>query len=74
MFKDLARIEKNEAKKIVSKLEEGLIEGADNYPLLKGQFKGLKKMRIGDYRCIYTIINAEVVILRIAHRKEVYKY
>ncbi len=43
--------------------------------LLKGDLKGYWSYRVGIYRIIYIIRNAEVVIeiLRIQHRKEVYE-
>ncbi|MCK4768428.1 MAG: type II toxin-antitoxin system mRNA interferase toxin, RelE/StbE family, partial [Desulfobacula sp.] len=45
----------------------------DELPELKGQFAGLRKYRIGNYRIIYAIIDNSVLILRIQHRKNVYK-
>lgn len=41
--------------------------------VLKGQFAGLRKYRIGDYRVIYAILGDDVLVLRIGHRKDVYK-
>ncbi len=40
---------------------------------LAGQFKGLFKLRIGEYRIIYTIIERDVLILRIRHRGKAYE-
>ncbi|MBC2698101.1 MAG: type II toxin-antitoxin system RelE/ParE family toxin [ANME-2 cluster archaeon] len=40
---------------------------------VKGQFKGLLKYRVGNYLAIYTKTKSEVLILRIGHRKNVYK-
>ena len=40
---------------------------------LKGTYKGLNSYRIGDYRIIYTVIKDIVLILKIGHRKEIYK-
>ncbi|MDO9350111.1 MAG: type II toxin-antitoxin system mRNA interferase toxin, RelE/StbE family [Deltaproteobacteria bacterium] len=45
----------------------------DTYPILKGQFAGLRKYRVGDYRVIYAILGDDVLVLRIGHRKDVYK-
>jgi mRNA interferase RelE/StbE len=51
-----------------------LSKSAHNYPQLKGKFAGLRKFRVGDYRIIFSIIETEtVLILRIAHRKEIYR-
>jgi len=42
---------------------------------LKGNWKGLWRLREGDYRIIYAVVNDELVILilRIGHRRDVYK-
>lgn len=42
---------------------------------LTGQFKGLWRYRIGDYRVIADIRDSELIILalEVGHRKEVYK-
>jgi mRNA interferase RelE/StbE len=71
--RDLKRISKTEARRILNELEEELSENADAYPVLKGQFAGLRKYRIGDYRLIYAILGENVFVLRIGHRKHVYK-
>ncbi len=34
---------------------------------------GTYKFRIGDYRVIFDIENKDIVILRVGHRKEIYK-
>ena len=73
VFKDLSKLEKSEAKKILSKIETDLKKNANQNPILKGMFQGLRKLRVGNYRVIYSILNDVVLILRIAHRKEVYK-
>lgn len=38
-------------------------------------FPGLWRIRVGDYRVVYTIKDAELVVLalRVAHRSEVYR-
>jgi mRNA interferase RelE/StbE len=64
---------KAEARRVLNKVEEELSKHADTYPVLKGPFAGLRKYRFGDYRVIYAILGDEVLVLRIGHRKEVYK-
>lgn len=73
VFRDLSKLEKKDSKKIILRIEKELKSNADQHPILKGLFKGLRKLRVGNYRVIYSIINNDVLILRIAHRKEVYK-
>ena len=47
---------KDQAERILRKVEEELPEKADSFPSLTGKFAGLKKFRVGNYRVIYTII------------------
>lgn len=71
--KDLARIGKKEAKQLLDKIEKELSSHPDRYPTLKGSFAGLRKMRMGDYRVIYVLLDKDVLILRIGNRREIYK-
>ena len=73
VIKDIGRLDKKEARRIIDKIEEDLSGGAESYPVLKGDFAGLRKMRVGDYRVVFTIINNNVLVLRIGHRREIYK-
>jgi mRNA interferase RelE/StbE len=70
---DLKRISKPQVKIILNKIEKELSVKADKYPELKGQFAGLRKCRIGDYRVIFSIIKDMVLITRIKHTKDAYK-
>ena len=71
--RDLKKLSKAETRRILDQIEEELSEKADTYPVLKGQFAGLRKYRVGDYRVIYAILGEDVLILRIGHRRDVYK-
>ncbi len=71
--KDLNKIDKQEAIRIFDKLESDLALNADSYPELQGQFTGLRKFRVGNYRVIFAIIGDAVLITRIQHRRDVYK-
>ena len=66
--RDLKRISKDQAEKILKKIESNLPDKADTFPALTGRFAGLRKFRIGNYRVIYTIIEDTALILRIKHR------
>jgi mRNA interferase RelE/StbE len=72
VHKDLNRLSKSEAKRILNKIDEELSKKADSFPVLKGKFKGIRKFRVGNYRIIYNLLENEVLILRIGHRKDVY--
>ena len=71
--RDLSRLDKTEVRRILNRLEKDLAGKADSYPVLKGKFAGLRRCRIGDYRVIYAIVKNDVLILRIGHRRDVYK-
>ena len=71
--KDLASLGKSEARRILDKIEKDLKVRADSYPLLKGPFAGLRKLRAGDYRVIFAVLGQDVLVLRIGHRRDIYK-
>ena len=64
VFRDLKRIGKSEARRIMDRLEQELSIKADTFPILKGKFAGLRKFRVGNYRVIYIIQGKEILILR----------
>jgi len=71
--RDLRRISKTEVRRLLKHIEDDLPKKADNVPVLNGDFTGLRKFRIGDYRVIFAIRDEEIIILRIGHKKDVYK-
>ena len=71
--RDLKKIDKEQAKRILKKIEDELPQKAESLPTLTGKFSGLRKFRVCDFRVIFSIIGDIALILRIRHRKEVYK-
>lgn len=71
--KDLSRLDKPTARRLLDKIEKELPGQADRQPVLKGEFAGLRKFRIGDHRVIFAIIGNDILILRVGNRKEVYR-
>ena len=71
--RDLKKLGKQEARRILDQLEAELSKKPDSNAILKGEFAGLRKFRVGDYRIIYALMDENVVVLRIGHRREVYK-
>jgi mRNA interferase RelE/StbE len=71
--RDLKRIPKAESDRLLHEIEEELTKKADAYPTLKGPFAGLRKLRSGDYRVVFAILGNDVLVLRIGHRREVYR-
>lgn len=73
VHRDLKKISKTEAKRILDLIDNELIKHPESNPVLKGQFAGLRKYRAGDYRVIYALLGLDILILRIGNRKDVYK-
>jgi mRNA interferase RelE/StbE len=71
--RDLKKIDREQVRRILQKIEEDLPEKADSFPVLTGKFAGLRKFRVGDYRIIFTLIEDTALILRISHRRESYR-
>lgn len=73
VHKDLKALDRPAAKRVLAKLEHALPANPNAGALLSGEFEGLFRYRIGDYRVIYAKIPEGLLILRIAHRKEAYR-
>ncbi|MBN1129446.1 MAG: type II toxin-antitoxin system RelE/ParE family toxin [Chitinispirillaceae bacterium] len=71
--KDLKHLPKGEIKKIVNGIEKRFAANPHHGKPLKGDFRGCYRYRFGDYRVIYSIIDEEILILRIGNRKGHYK-
>jgi len=71
--RDLKKLSKTVAKRVLDQLEEDLSDTPERFPPLKGEFAGLRKYRVGDSRVIFAIVESDVLILRIGHRKDVYR-
>ena len=71
--RDLKRLSKAEARQVLDRIEKNLKIRADLCPVLKGEFAGLRRYRAGDYRVIFAIVENDVLILRVSHRKNAYR-
>jgi len=75
-LKDLKKLNRTTAKKIVAKVKNYLIKDPIKLGTpLKGILKGLHRYRVGKYRVIYVIDQAEkkIIILNVNHRRKIYK-
>lgn len=72
-IKDLAKLDKPVAQRILKKIDwlSDNFEKVTPEPLI-GQFKGTFKLRIGDWRVVYTIEGQTLVIQFIGHRRDIY--
>jgi mRNA interferase RelE/StbE len=83
--KDILSLDKSTRNFILDELESFINNFDEEYEkelikltkikALKGEFKGLYRLRLRTYRVIYEKINNKLVILvlRVSHRKDVYK-
>jgi mRNA interferase RelE/StbE len=78
-LKELKNLDKPIEQRILKFLHERVAKLDDPRQIgasLKGTLSGLWKYRIGDYRLICSLENDRLVVLvlRIGHRREVYKF
>lgn len=73
---DLARLDKTIAQHIANKID-WLSQSIESIipTVLKGNFKGKYKLRLGDWRVIYSLEHSSqiITIYAVRHRSEVYK-
>lgn len=69
---DVEQLTPREASRVVTKLEETLRGEGHKGEVLSGKFRGLYKLRVGDYRVIYSKTERGYLVLKIGHRRDVY--
>lgn len=72
-LKDLENIDKKTQGRIAEKLKEFSEEPLKHSRKLINSELGSYRFRIGDYRVIFDIDEDNIVILRIGHRRNIYK-
>ena len=72
--KSLASLPKPDRVRVVEAIDL-LCETPAAGSALKGEFEGLRRIRVGHYRVVYEWQRSELVILvvRIGHRREIYR-
>ncbi len=71
--KDLKHLDKATVIRILDAIDNDLASHPGKDKVLKGQFEGICSYRVGDWRVLYSIQGATILVLRIAHRKESYR-
>jgi mRNA-degrading endonuclease RelE of RelBE toxin-antitoxin system len=71
--KDLKKISAERRTRVIAELEKNLLDNERKSKALTGAFKGLHRIRVGEYRAIYARTAHGFLVLRIAHRKDVYR-
>jgi mRNA interferase RelE/StbE len=70
--RDLRHLDKKAAERVLRAISDMLSNNPRAGEALRGEFSGLYKLRVGDYRVVYTVLEESVLILRIGHRSKVY--
>lgn len=71
---DIPKLSKVEKKRIQKNIEERLIQDPVRFGKpLRYSLKGCRRMRVGHYRVIFKIEAKVILIVKIGHRKEIYK-
>lgn len=72
--KDIPILPLSGAKRIRKAIEEKLATNPALYGFpLHGSLKNLFKLRVGDWRVVYSITDSKILILVIGNRKDVYR-
>jgi mRNA-degrading endonuclease RelE of RelBE toxin-antitoxin system len=61
------------ARRILSKIEKSLRAEGKTGKALTGEFAGLFRLRVRDYRVIYARTSEGFLVLRVGHREAVYE-
>ncbi len=72
--KELGAIPKPDRLRLIAAIDR-LRETPAAGSALKGEFEGLRRLRVGRYRVVYEWRQSELVVLvvRVGHRREVYR-
>ena len=72
---DIPRLSSNIAVRIENAIRRRLMVNPIKYGFyLRGTLNGYRKLRVGDWRIIYRIVDKEIRIIAIGNRKDVYKF
>jgi mRNA interferase RelE/StbE len=72
--KDIPKLNRTIRKRIKTAIEERLLLSPEKYSEpLRRTLKGYRKLRVGDYRIVLKMEGANILILGICHRKDVYE-
>jgi mRNA interferase RelE/StbE len=71
---DLPSLDPPIRKRIQAVIENRLVVQPEKYgQLLRHSLSGLRKLRVGDWRVLFTLEKSEIWILWIGHRKDLYQ-
>ncbi len=73
-LKSLKNIAREDRLRIIEAIDQLKINPAAG-GVLKGEYSGLRRIRIGSYRVVYEVHDEKltVLVIRIGHRREIYR-
>lgn len=71
--KEIARLNEDLKQRIKTAITERLMTEPALYGKpLRATLKGYWKLRVGDYRLVFSVYDTEIIVFAVCHRKEVY--
>ena len=71
--KDISKLDANIKTRIKESLEKYSASPLDYAKKMWDSALGTYRFRVGDYRIIFDIAGNEIVVLRVGHRKEIFR-
>lgn len=69
----LRAIDREDALRILHALTQYAQSGEGDIKALAGEWQGYFRLRVGDYRVIFSVLPYEIAVLRVRHRSDVYR-
>lgn len=70
--RDLKQLSQQDKERVLRQVRAVLGSDPRGWEGLHGEFEGLYKLRVGDYRVVYALVRGNVLVLRIRHRGKAY--
>jgi mRNA interferase RelE/StbE len=72
-LKDFEKLEARVRQQIWAGLGQVCAEGVGDIKALKGELKGLIRVRVGEYRIVIQVVGSTVFVVEVSNRKDAYR-
>ncbi len=72
-FKQLDRVSNDDLERVRTALETLCMDGSGNLKPLKGELRGLWRLRVGSLRVIFAVDSGRVRVIAIVKREDAYR-
>lgn len=72
-FKDIQKLDTIAKKRVKKKIEEYSLDHLSHAKKLTDSRMGGFRWRVGNYRVVFDMEGKNIIVLRIGHRREIYK-